>query len=320
MPAYPVLAACGARTRRHRTTSATPFSAPATSTWWNAGGQSPSAKRERRPAEYNGPVNPYLDLTREFNRGGVRAIVSSGQAVVLHRLSVASKDGDWILREATEALAHVISVLGAHGARYRFGAPLDVRWLAGGWSAHLEFQASGVRLRTDFVTRPPRLEARELATLWREQERSDLPCVDPRRLIALKQTGRERDYAVIGELARRLTDPSQRLRAARSPDDLLGLAREQPALAERLVGTRPLLAHAIAGNRATLAAALDAERRALMDADVARLDTYRAAAERWATAWPALEREIHGLPLPQQHECLVARAADLLPFSVAGCP
>jgi hypothetical protein len=56
-------------------------------------------------------VNPYLDLTREFNAGGIRAIVSSGQAVVLLKLSVMSKDGDWILQEAPEALAHVLSVL-----------------------------------------------------------------------------------------------------------------------------------------------------------------------------------------------------------------
>ena len=29
----------------------------------------------------------YLDLTREFNRGRLRTIICSGQAVVLHRLA-----------------------------------------------------------------------------------------------------------------------------------------------------------------------------------------------------------------------------------------
>jgi len=37
-----------------------------------------------------------------------------------------SKDGDWILREDAEALDHVLQTLESHGARYRFGAPLDL--------------------------------------------------------------------------------------------------------------------------------------------------------------------------------------------------
>jgi hypothetical protein len=101
--------------------------------------------------------NPYLELTEEFNQGRLRALLSSGQAVVVHRLAIMSKDGDWILREDAEAVGHVLGVLSAHGARYRFGAPLDLRWLAGGWSSHFELRRGSLRLRTDFVTRPPRI-------------------------------------------------------------------------------------------------------------------------------------------------------------------
>jgi len=39
-------------------------------------------------------MSVYLALTCEFNEGALRAILSSGQAVVLHRLAVMSKDGD----------------------------------------------------------------------------------------------------------------------------------------------------------------------------------------------------------------------------------
>ena len=49
--------------------------------------------------------NPYVRLTHEFNEGRLRAVLASGQAVVLYRLAVMSKDGDWILREDDEALA-----------------------------------------------------------------------------------------------------------------------------------------------------------------------------------------------------------------------
>jgi len=156
-------------------------------------------------------VTIYLELTREFNDGRLRAILCSGQAVVLHRLAIMSKDGDWILREDEEALDHVLRVLARHGARYRFGAPLDLRWLVGGWSSHLEFRTKTLRVRTDFFTRPPRVEKTSLAQLWREQEGRDPPFTGARILADMKKTNREKDYAVIGELARLMTDPRDQL-------------------------------------------------------------------------------------------------------------
>lgn len=116
--------------------------------------------------------NPYLRLTAEFNRGRLRTLLSSGQAVVMHRLAIMSKDGDWILREDEEAVAHLIGVLGAKGARYRFGAPLDLRWMTGGWSSHFQFIENGLRIRTDFVSRPPRISEAELGSLWAAAESS----------------------------------------------------------------------------------------------------------------------------------------------------
>jgi len=94
----------------------------------------------------------YIKLTREFNAGQLRAILAGGQAVVWHRLAIMSKDGDWILREDEQALVHVRDVLSAYHANYRFGAPLDERWLRGGWSAHLEFMH-------DFWDKRPALKA-----------------------------------------------------------------------------------------------------------------------------------------------------------------
>jgi hypothetical protein len=260
-------------------------------------------------------LNVYVDLTREFNAGRLRAVICSGQAVVLHRLATMSKDGDWILREDEEALAHVLAVLSQHGARYRFGAPLDVRWMAGGWSSHLEFRERGLRVRTDFFTRPPRVSAEELARMWREQEGRDPPFVDARLLAELKKTDREKDYAVIGELARIMTDPRDLLLCSRSARDLIELARAHPKLLEELKKARPLLAE-VGRGRERVEEALDRERRALMRANEERLDAYRRAAARWADAWHDLERQTAGLPLAAVHERLVAKAQDLLPVRV----
>jgi hypothetical protein len=103
-------------------------------------GRSPSPRASVSHTIVLAGMTIYVELTREFNRGRLRAVICSGQAVVLHRLAIMSKDGDWILREDAETLQHVLEVLERHGARYRFGAPLDVAWMRGGWSAHFEFQ------------------------------------------------------------------------------------------------------------------------------------------------------------------------------------
>lgn len=132
-------------------------------------------------------VNIYIDLTRQFNAGKTRAILSSGQAVVLHRLAIMSKDGDWILREEPETLGHTLGVLSQYGAQYRFGAPLDVRWMAGDWSSHFEFCWDPLRIRTDFITSPPRISQAVLRRLWMEQEGKEIPFVDVKTLVEIKK-------------------------------------------------------------------------------------------------------------------------------------
>ena len=204
--------------------------------------------------------NIYLSLTREFNHGKKRAIISSGQAVVLHRLAIMSKDGDWIVRENRDDLYFILQVLQRHGAVYRFGAPLDARWLAGGWSSHFEFQGEGMRVRCDFFSRPPRISARELDRLWEIQSQHDLPFLDVETLVRVKQTQREKDYAVIGELARKLP-PGRQLLCGRSARDLIDLASQYPDLTRSLVAERELLMHAETGDREALEEALDCGRR-----------------------------------------------------------
>jgi hypothetical protein len=257
--------------------------------------------------------NPYLELTADFNQGRLRALLSSGQAVVAHRLAIMSKDGDWILREDAEAIDHVLQVLTLRGARYRFGAPLDLRWLAGGWSAHLEFRQEDLRLRTDFVTRPPRIAAQQLARMWEEAEATGNDIVGLEPLAAIKLTNREKDYAVVGELARQMSDPRSQLLYSRSSRDLLQLARDHPAALAEASRRRPLLAR-IAEGRDSLDEALDRERRLLMRANEERLARYQAAVEAWAKAWPDVQRQVAGMPLVEAHRLVTSRAAGVLPY------
>ena len=264
-------------------------------------------------------LNVYLRLTRDFNAGRPRALLAGGQAVVLYRLAIMSKDGDWILREDEETLQHVLGVLAAYGARYRFGAPLALPWMRGGWSAHFEFPHEGLRVRTDFVTRPPRLYQEVLAEMWREQEchppEPEEAKLQTAHLILTKQTNREKDYAAIGELARLLEDPGAALRYSRSARDILEISARHPELLAAAQQNRPCLV-AVGQGREALAAALDAERRALMALNEERLERYEQAARDWSAVWPAVQKEVGSLPLPEAHARLVAAAAGCLPTAV----
>jgi hypothetical protein len=263
-------------------------------------------------------VSIYLKLTTEFNRGRLRAVICSGQAVVLHRLAIMSKDGDWILREDEETLLHILSVLEARGAIYRFGAPLDLRWLRGGWSSHFEFRHNGLRVRTDFFTRPPRLVPEDLQRIWEEQAGQDPPFTSAPDLARIKMTQREKDYPVIGELARLMPRIEDQLRFSRSARDLCSLAADHPALVERLARDRPLLAlAAVSGADADrVGEALDAERRLLIKADAERVGRFEEAAGSWKDRWPRVYARIEGLPLREVHAILTREANGVLPEAV----
>jgi hypothetical protein len=210
-------------------------------------------------------------------------------------------------------------VLGQCGARYRFGAPLDVRWLAGGWSSHLEFQHEGLRVRTDFDTRPPRLDETALQRLWRSQEGRDIPRIEPKYLAETKKTNRERDYAIIGELARLMADPDDQILYSRSARDLDALARKYPDRFKAASAVRPALL-AIAKGLPELEAALDGERRQLIHANEERLAKFMSAAERWADAWSEVAAEMEGRNLADAHAIMCRRAENLLPFTLAEAP
>ena len=247
----------------------------------------------------------------------MRAVLSSGQAVVMHGLALSSKDGDWIIREDAESLEHILDVLAQYDARYRLGAPLDARWLSGGWSAHFEFVRDGQRTRTDFVSRPPRLSDESLARMWKEQEKPSefpVPTIDLERLARLKLTERERDYVFIGEIARKLDSAREQMLWSRSARDLIRLAAQHSELPQQLARERPLL-NKIHEGREVLEAALDTERRTLFKINEHRLQQYALAAQEWTRSWTQLKTRIADLPLKRAHE-IVVKSAQILPQQV----
>jgi len=126
----------------------------------------------------------------------------------------------------------------------------------------------------------------------------------------------EKDYPVIGELARIMPQLEDQVRFSRSARDLCSLAEANPGKVASLVPERPLLAHAIDSDTDRLAEALDAERRGLIKADAERMGKYEHAASGWREAWPRVRRSVEGLPLQEAHRMLLREASGLLPERV----
>ncbi|NJM36463.1 MAG: hypothetical protein HC845_00495 [Akkermansiaceae bacterium] len=180
---------------------------------------------------------------------------------------------------------------------------------------HLEFQYEGIRVRTDFSTRPPRLTPQHLESLWLSSADLPIPFTGLKELLLMKLTMREKDYPIVGELARRLKNVDERLLFSRSARDLLQIAKDNPHAVDQLIASRPLLSRIKDGEDA-VAAALDAERRSFMKADEARLATYQKAAQPWESAWPALAPKISNLSLSQAHAVICDAAFPLLPTTL----
>jgi len=265
----------------------------------------PAARRYTARA---GMTNVYFALTAEFNSGGVVALLASGQAVVFYRIALMSKDGDWVVRETESACRQVRSVLARHGARYRPGAPLHPRWLAGGWSSHFEFQDDQKRrVRCDFVSRPPRIPARDIEEMFSAARgEGPLRVIDPERLILLKQTQRAKDYPVIAEISR-LLPPAAELAGTTDPDRILALAASHGE-----GSPRPSVKAAREGRpREQVVVELAREIDRMQGEDRARMRRYEDAARPYLAAWSASVRQM--APLDEAHEIAVGLAQSLLP-------
>lgn len=255
-------------------------------------------------------ANIYFELTEIFNREEPTVALASGQAVVYYRIAMMSKDGDWVIRESPAACERVLNELARRGAKYRPGAPLDIRWLAGGWSSHFEFvDTARRRIRCDFISRPPRVPESAIDALFAAGG-DRLIAVDVETLISMKQTQRAKDYPVIGELAT-LLPPAREIERTTNADRIVALA---PSWGRE--SRRPAVQAALSGGRRDVVLALAAEADDLQQKDRARVDAYARAARRYLHE--CRSAAIDRLPLAAGHARLCELAEQWLPQDVSG--
>ncbi len=261
--------------------------------------------------------NPYLRLHKEFKMAGADVLLSSGQACVVFGIAAFSKDGDWIVRENKRTCGAVLKVLSAHTAAYRLGVPLDTDWLRLGMTSHFEFQTSdGFRMRTDFCSRPPRVP--NVARMWKRAVRTeDIDLVDVQTLVQLKLTRRLRDYSMVGALAEVAgldgNAPELALTYLQDYELLARTVRKWPgdaAVCPR-EAVKLLLAKA---PRTSVVAAMAIEQDAWMQEDHTRIVALQRRFARYAREFTKLRMtwRREDLPLPKQHEQLMAAARCLL--------
>jgi hypothetical protein len=261
--------------------------------------------------------NPYIILHREFKAAGAEVLLSSGQACVMFGIAAFSKDGDWIVRETEASCGAVLEVLGRHGAQYRLGAPLHPDWLRLGVTSHFEFHTeTGFRMRTDFCTRPPRVP--DVERMWRRAVQIEsVDVVDVESLVQLKQTRRQRDYAVVGALA-----------------EVAGLQEDAPELALNYLQDYTLLKQAVKrwpaeaaasdreavkrllsdAPRSEVVAALAIEQDARMQEDERRIEDMQTRLGVYARDFARLRAawRKRGASLAEQHRELMNSARALL--------
>jgi hypothetical protein len=154
-----------------------------------------------------------------------------------------------------------------------------------------------------------------LNNLWDRVEAGAPEYVDLETLALLKQTDREKDYVVLGEIARKITDLKEMLKYSRSAVDILNTWEVNPELVVSLFEARPVLKLSEKGREA-LEVGLDAERRTLMRINSERLLKYKEASSEWARVWPQVLLKMNGLSLMDAHKSMVTEAEKSLPKRV----
>jgi hypothetical protein len=259
--------------------------------------------------------NPYQQLQYEFVSAGAKVLLSSGQACVAYGIAAFSKDGDWVIEESDISCRAVLSVLERKNAVYRLGVPLDIRWLAKGWTSHFEYMDGDLRVRADFCSRPPRIT--DIKRLWADAvEKSGISVVDAQSLIRLKLSRRSRDYVTIGALAEELglngNLPELALEYLQDYTPLAKAAKRWPEAAARCdrEAVRLLLQRA---SRDDVVNSLARERDRMMEADEKRIQRMLRASAGYQNDFSALKKSWNrqGTKLGQQHADLCAAAAPL---------
>jgi hypothetical protein len=254
----------------------------------------------------------YQGLVIKARARGISCAITSGMACVEFGVAETTKDCDLLCTpEAARKLLDLLSdaSLNGHPPVYRghLAAPLDERWLRGGWTSHFVWNADGTRAYLDVFGLAPRGSAR-----W---ERELDGFFASRHTVAeMKRTNREKDWPYATALGAQMIEAGDERGWLHifDTDLLLALTRaaRPPAI---LIKRRPVLELAVEGD-ARLRSALHAEIQFWHELDRIRLGIYQRAVKPYMRA-VTRARLLPGVGLGVQHETRVRCAEEHLPLN-----
>lgn len=271
------------------------------------------------PMPYKGRVMPlrnaelerfYERLVSRARRRGITCAITSGMACVEFGIAQTTNDCDLLcVPDAASQLLDLLEELSFKNRlpeyRGHLTAPLDQRWIRGGWTSHFFWDAPGSEAYLDIFGVVPRG-----STPWEMELEGFYAC---RNTVAeMKRTNRDRDWPYVTALGAQMIeagDPRGWLHLF-DEDLLLALSRAAPPPAS-LIQRRPVLALAMTGD-SRLRPALHAESRLWHELDRARLAIYQNAVRPYMLAVKRA-RLPAAAPLAAQHETRVRCAEKHLP-------
>ena len=253
----------------------------------------------------------FRELADEIRDTGTPAEITSGLACVHHRLAEVTKDCDiWIPPTSLAAFKHLVLTRQwqGHLALYRsaLSVPLDVRWLNGGWSAHIVWEGRP-KAQVDVFGCMPRILEHTGGGVYSDEE----------TLARVKMTRREKDWPTVHALGERLItkgDPKGLLFLQKAESLFAAkekFSREQWAAQAK---DRPLLACFDRATQVTmLAAHLRTEQTFWRQVDHHRMESYRQAGKNYAKATYKI---LHtAATFTEQDAALTKLAEELLPVN-----
>lgn len=252
----------------------------------------------------------YQGIVRTARGRGVTCAITSGMACVHYGVATSTKDCDVLCSpEKAEQFLDVITEATAAGTRpvYRghLTAPLDHRWLRGGWTSHFEWLTAPALAHLDVFGVAPRG-----SSPWSAGLRGLF--VHPHTVGEMKRTDRQKDWPFATSLGLRMLAEGD-LRGWLHIFDheaLVGAFQKVPCPSE-LVAQRPVLGLLVAGDD-RLDIAVRGEIEFWHQLDKLRMAIHRRASRRYVVAAGRVP-ETDSPDLRVQHVVRVQLAEELLP-------
>jgi hypothetical protein len=253
----------------------------------------------------------YTRLVNLLRTQGIACAITSGLACVNYGVVESTNDCDLLCdADASAAFLTILESvrLGQAHASYRgaTGAPLDARWLRGGWTSHFLWRSYGPppsEAYLDVFGDPPRGTGD-----WRAHVQEVY--ADRHTVAEMKRTNRERDWPYATALGvQMLTRGDERGWLHIFEPEVAESLAEQASPSPRIVASRPVLE--LIGD-ARLKQALHVEREYWAELNRQRLAIYQRAVRPYAAAVRQAQPS-EPVSLADQHRLRVRCAESCLP-------